>query len=110
MEDVLVVVAAIFVIVQRLGLARVNLRERRLRLVVLRITGRMLERAAGGRGGRLARPRRGRAGRGGRAGPRRGRSRLMILQRVWQVVLVVAILVQTAAENEREKENARRTD
>lgn len=106
-EDVLVVVAAVLVVVQRLGLARVDLRERRLRLIVLRITGRMLERAARGCGGRLARSRRGRAGRGGRAGPRRGRSRLMILHRVRQVVLVVAALVQAAFGNEREGENAR---
>lgn len=69
-EDILVMIAAVLVVVQRLGLARVHLREWRLRLIVLRITGRMLEGAAGGRGRRLARPGCGRAGRAGRAGSR----------------------------------------
>lgn len=69
-EDVLVMIATVLVVVQRLGLARVHLRERRLRLVVLRITGRMLEGTAGGCGGRFAGPGRGRAGRAGRAGSR----------------------------------------
>lgn len=61
---------------------------------MLRITGRMLERAAGGRGGR---PGRGRAGRAGRAGSRWGSSRLVILHGVnRQIVLVVVVLVQAA--------------
>lgn len=41
--DVLVMIAPVLVVVQRLRLARVDLRERRLGLIVLRITGRMLE-------------------------------------------------------------------
>lgn len=99
-EDVLVMVAAVLVVVQRLGLARVYLRERWLRLIVLRIASRVLEGTAGGRGGRFARPGRGRASCAGRAGSRRGSSRLMILHRVnRQVVLVVAVFVQ-AANNE----------
>lgn len=101
-EDVLVMVAAVLVVVQRLGLARVHLREGRLRLIVLRIAGRMLEGAAGSRGGRFAGPGRGSAGRAGRAGSRRGSSQLMLLNRVErQIVLVVAVLVQ-AASNEQE--------
>lgn len=96
-EDVLMMVAAVLIVVQRLGLARVHLRERRLRLIVLRIAGRMLEGTAGGRGGRLAGPGRGRAGRTGRAGSRRGGARLVILHRVdRQIVLVV--LVQAASD------------
>jgi len=78
-EDVLVMIAAVLAVIQRLGLAAVDLRERRLRLIVLRIAGRMLEGAAGSRGGWLARSGSGRAGGGGRARSRRGRSRLMLL-------------------------------
>lgn len=81
MIDILVMITAVLVVVQRLRLTRVDLRERRLRLVVLRIAGRMLERAARGRGGRLVGPRCSRAGRRGRARSRRGRARLMILHR-----------------------------
>lgn len=92
--DVLVMIAAVLVVVQRLGLARVHLRERRLRLIMLRIAGRMLEGTAGGRGGRFAGPGRGRAGRAGRAGSRRGSSRLVILHRInRQIVLIIAVLV-----------------
>ena len=42
-EYVLVMVAAVFVVVERLGLTRVNLRERWLRLEVLRIACRVGE-------------------------------------------------------------------
>lgn len=96
-EDVLVMVATVFVVVQRFGLARVHLGERRLRLIVLRIAGRMLEGTAGGRGGRFAGSGRRSAGRAGRTGSRRGSSQLMILYRVdRQIVLVLAVLVQAA--------------
>lgn len=109
-EDVLTMIAAVLVVVQRLGLARVHLRERRLRLIMLRITGRMLEGSACGRGGRLARPGRRRAARrAGRAGSGRGRSRLMILHRFPKVVLVLAVLVQAARRSMKET-NVSRVD
>jgi len=98
-EDILVMVTAILVIVQRLGLACVHLRERRLWLIVLRIAGRVLEGTAGGRGGRFVGPRRGRASCAGRTWSRRTSSQLMFFHRInRQIILIVAVLVQTAME------------
>lgn len=96
-EDVLMVVSTVLAIVQRLGLAGVDLGERWLRLIMLRIAGRMLKGTAGSRGGRFARPGGGRGGRGSRTGSHRGRSRLMILYRIRQIVLV---FVQATCEGD----------
>lgn len=92
--DVLMMVAAVLVVVQCFGLARVDLRERRLRLIVLRITGRMLEGTARDGGGRLAGPGRSCRTKGGRgrAGSRRGCSRLMILHLVIRKIILVVIV------------------
>jgi len=103
-EDVLMMVAAVLVIVQRLGLTCMDLGERRLGLIVLRITSRMLEGTARDGGGRwLAGPRRshGVGGSRGCAGSRRGRSWLMILRWVIRkTVLVVIIVLMKAASGE----------
>lgn len=101
MKDVLVMIATVLIIVQRLGLARVHLREWWLRLIMLWITSRMLEGTARDSGGRrLAGTGRSRGAGGGRgAGSRRGCSCLMTLALRWAIykIVLVAIIVLVKA-------------
>lgn len=102
-ENVLVVVAAVLVVVQGLGLACVNLRERRLRLEVLRVACRMGEGTGGRRGGGFAWFRGGCRGCRCRRGSCR-RGSLMLVYGVRRVDVVLAVLVQTANKNSTFKE------
>ncbi|KAK1123699.1 hypothetical protein K0M31_008397 [Melipona bicolor] len=97
-ENVLVMVAAVFVVVEGLGLTCVNLRERWLRLEVLRVACRVGEGAGGWRGGEFAWFRGGCRGCGRRRGSCR-RGSLMVVYGVRLVDVVLAVLVQTASRN-----------
>lgn len=92
-KDVLVMVSAIFIVVKGLGLAGVNLREGRLRLIVLGIASGMGKGIGSWRGGRFARFRGCRAGCCG-GSCRRG-TLMMIVRWIRLIDVVLAVFVQT---------------